>query len=68
MDTIKHITGSEKKKLIGLEELDSIKKEYEDDKDYVQLLDYYFREFESILKNKRNRKVKEKDNKNEKDN
>ena len=69
MDTIKHIRGSEKKEeLIGLEELDSIKKEYEDDKDYVQLLDYYFREFESILKNKRNRKVKEKDNKNEKDN
>ncbi len=68
-DCLKHFRGSEEKEeLIGLEGLDSIKKEYEDDKDYVELLDYYFREFKSILYNKRIRKKKEKDNKNEKDN
>ena len=69
LDCLKHIRGSEEiKELIGLEGLDSIKKEYEDDKDYVDLLDRYFKEFESNLYKKRIRKPKKKDIKNEKDN
>ena len=69
LDCLKHIRGSEEiEELIGLEGLDSIKKEYEDDKDYVYLLDRYFKEFESNLYNKRIRKPKKKDIKNEKDN
>ena len=69
LDCLKHIRGSEEiEELIGLEGLDSIKKEYEDDKDYVDLLDRYFKEFESNLYKKRIRKPKKKDIKNEKDN
>ena len=66
-DCLKHFRGSEEiEELIGVEGLDSIKKEYEDDKDYVELLEHYFKNYEKLLDTKRIRKLTKKDNKNEK--
>ena len=54
LDCLKHFRGSEEKEeLIGLEGFDSIKKEYEDDMDYLNTLHYHIMNFENIINKKR---------------
>ena len=57
LDCLKHFRGSEEiEELIGLEGFDSIKKEYEDDMDYLNALHYHIINFENITNNKRPKK------------
>ena len=52
-DCLKHFRGSEEiEELIGLEGFDSIKKEYEDDMDYLNALHYHIINFENIINKK----------------
>ena len=68
LDCLKHFRGSEQiKELIGLKTFESIKKDFEDDADYLKTLDYHINNFEKIINNKRVKKRHVKDI-NEKDN
>ena len=59
IDCLKHFRGSQYfPELEGLESFDSIKKQYEEDKDYLDSLNYYIMNFEVIINNKRIRKKK----------
>ena len=56
LECIMHIRGTNHyEELEGLESLDDICKEFEDDDEYVELFKYYFCHFEEIIMNKRYR-------------
>ena len=68
LDCLKHFRGSEEiEELIGLKTFDSIKKDFEDDMDYLNTLHYHIMNFENIINKKRIKKRHKKDI-NEKDN
>ena len=62
LECIMHIRGTKYyKELEGLESLDNICKQFEDDNDYVELFKYYVFHFEEIIMNKKHRNSFKKD-------
>ena len=54
LECLKHFRGDYNiSELEGLNELNEIKKKYENDNDYLNLLNYYFFNFEDITNKKR---------------
>ena len=70
-DSLKHFSGRQEiEELKGMKKFDSIKQDFENDEDYLNLLQYYVMNFENIIKNRRARRRKIKsiiieDNKNQ---
>lgn len=61
IDSIRHFRGSQViEELVGMEVFDSIKKEFENDIDYLNSLQYYLMNYEDILNNKIIKKSKKK--------
>ena len=57
IDVLKHFRGSEEIDVLnGLKKFNSIKAEFESDKDYLNLLDYYIMNYENIINNKNSKK------------
>ena len=62
-ECLKHLRGSNTiSELEGLSGLDEILKKYENDKDYLNSLKYYFLNFEVITNKKRTKEKKIKEN------
>jgi len=62
LECIMHIRGTKYyKELEGLESLDNICKQFEDDNDYVELFKYYVFHFEEIIMNKKHRNTFKRD-------
>jgi len=61
-DTLKYFSGQQEiEELKGMKKFDSIKQDFENDEDYLNLLQYYVMNFENIIKNRKARKGKVKD-------
>ena len=59
-DVLRHIKGSEIiKDLEGLKDINEVLKEYEDDPNYYQALNYYVFNFEEIMDRKKSRKPRD---------
>ena len=59
-DVLRHIKGSEIiKDLEGLKDINEVLKEYEDDPNYYQALNYYVFNFEEIMERKKSRKPRD---------
>ena len=59
IDVLKDFRGSEEiEELKGLKKFDSIKDEFESDKDFLNLLEYYIMNYENIINNKISKKEK----------
>ena len=60
IDALRHFRGSQEiEELKGLNGFNSIKTEFEADKDYMNLLEYYIMNYENILDRKRQKQKKE---------
>ena len=57
LDVLKHFRGSLYiKELDGMKDIELLKEKYNDDEDYLKLLNYYFMNYEDIINKKKNRK------------
>ena len=65
LDSLRHFTGFENiEELNGLKTIDEVLKQYDNDLDYKTCLDYYLKNFEIIIKNKKSRNSKKSDKNN----
>lgn len=63
-DVLKHFRGSQEiEELKGLNRMNSLRKEFENDKDYLKALEYYIINYETIINAKKARKRDEKSKK-----
>ena len=59
LESLKHFTGNEHfEELNGLKTIDEVLKQYDNDLDYKTCLDYYLKNFEIIINNKKSRNSK----------